>query len=48
MPNSKPPIQRASKICDTKVSAALTTLIRKAAPARRRTKEESVPSANSA
>ena len=48
MPNSNPPIQRASRICDTKAIAALMTRMRKAAPASRRTSDESLPSANSA
>src|SRR5690242_3001858 len=48
MPNSKPPIQRASRICEMKASSALTTRMRKAAPARRRASEDSLPSATSA
>src|SRR5579863_9685643 len=48
MPNSKLPIQRASRICETKAIAAEATRMMKAAPARRRTREESLPSANSA
>src|ERR1044071_2243495 len=35
MPKSKPPIQRASAICDRKVTPALATLIAKAMPAMR-------------
>src|SRR6185369_1423198 len=48
MPKSKPPIQRAKRICEMKASSALATRMRKAAPARRRAREESLPSAKSA